>query len=179
MTTFNTVRDDILQWIEDITSRPSLLANQSQSVSLDVPYIEMQLTQNDIPDSQNISLSQDGLTETISSEILITCVLNVYGGAAMQDALKLSRSLHSSARYEDLWQSLGLGGIGTVQDLTALETGEMKDRAQMEISFYATMSESFTSDYIDNIDITVQEEINPFSETFNGGSNPHPIPGGC
>lgn len=171
-TTLENLRNAILSWVFDITGRELALANAGQGAKERSPYCEVFISQytNDYRGSN--TLSSDGLTETISSTQPYTIALNLYGNNPMQDAGKLARSLYSAKRYLDLWKVCGLSQIDSVQDLTALETGAMKQRALLEFIVNANMADDFVSDFFDSIPIEIDIPEKNYTVTADGGSNP-------
>lgn len=172
-TTFDEMRDAILQWTLDITGRDLVLANSGEGPKPGVPYVEVYLTVQTSPNYQTDTISQDGLTETITAISSIACQLDLYGGDAMQDASKLCRSLKSARRWLDLWNIVGLQNIEALRDLTALETGTRKQRAQVVVNFTCCLSDNFSSDYFDQVPITIQDSDRIIDTDLPGGTNPH------
>lgn len=172
-TTFNEMRDTILQWCLDITGRDLVLANAGEGPKPGVPYVEVYLTVQESPNYQTDTLSVDGLTETITAVCSVACQLDLYGGDAMQDASKLCRSLKSARRWLDLWIIIGLQNIEALRDLTALETGTRKQRAQVVINFTCCLFNDFDSDYFDQLPITIQDSDGIIESDLPGGTNPN------
>lgn len=173
VTTFEEMRNKLLQWCLDITARGLVLANAGEGPKPGVPYVEVYLTTLVNPDYQTDTLSVDGLTETITTPCTVSCQLDLYGGDAMQDASKLCRSLKSAQRWVDLWVIMGLQNIETIRDLTALETGSRKQRAQVLINFTCCLSNNFDSSYFDQMPIELRDSDNIIYPSLPGGSNPN------
>ena len=172
MATFNDVENKILDWIFNITGREIILAHDGQGFKQRNPYALVWLKTYNVPNFQKRTLSTDGLTETIKTWTQVKVDLSLYGGNALQDASLLSHSLYSAKRYQDLYKIMGLGSVSDLNDLTALETGAMKTRIDMTVTFNTELEDSFTSDYFESIDVTINEETKPYSETIHVDSNP-------
>ena len=166
MPTFNEIQDVILTWIKGITLREVVLDHDGQSPKPRGAYATVIITPYTVSGNQDSILSEDGLTETIKTQNLISVGINFYGANAIQDASKLSHSLYSAKRYEDLWQIIGFGECKEIEDLTALETGAQKVRARLVINFHAQLTDTFDSDYFDQVDVTVNNEERNYSETY-------------
>ena len=173
VTTFKEMRTSILQWCLDVTGRELVLANSGEGPKPGSPYVEVYLTQLENPDYQTDTLSLDGLIETITSICTVSCQLDLYGGDAMQDASKLCRSLKSAKRWLDLWGIMGLQNIEALRDLTALETGTRKQRAQVVVNFVCCLSNDFDADYFDRIPINLEDSDGIIYEDLPGGTNPN------
>lgn len=171
-TTLENLRDVLLQWCLDITGRVLVLANSGQGPKPSAPYVEVFLSSYDTPTFQVATLATDGLTETVKSNTLMSVQLDLYGNNPMQDASKLMRSLYSSQRFLDLWQISGLSGVDTVSDLTALETGAMKQRANLIFRIYCLLTDTFASDFAETVPITVDIPDLNSTEIVPGGENP-------
>lgn len=178
-TTITDLRDEFIAWVNSITSRPVVLANSGQGPKSRVSYGEIFISAYDAPTTQVITYSEDGETETVSSLDLLTIQINLYGDNPLRDASKLQHSLFSADRYLDLWQICGLSGITSIQDLTALETGAMKQRVLLEFRVYATLSDSVSADCIETVDIELDVPDYNFTETLAGGVDPHPMADIC
>lgn len=171
-TTLDNLRDVLLQWCFDITGRVLVLANSGQGPKPSEPYVEVFLSSYDTPTFQVAKLSGDGLTETVTSNTLMSVQLDLYGNNPMQDASKLMRSLFSSQRFLDLWQISGLSGVDTVSDLTAIETGAMKQRANLIFRVYCLLEDTFSSDFSETVPISVNIPEKNYTEIVPGGEDP-------
>lgn len=156
--TFDELRDALLSWVADISGLVALLANSGdgEAPRPRTPYVEVFIDSNEVPTSQYESIDQDtGIVETVSAQTYLSVTLNVYGGNAMQVASRLCRSLYSAQRYVDLWKVCGLGGVESVVDLTALERGALKQRAEIKLMLYCVLYDTFDSDYFDSVPYSI------------------------
>lgn len=167
-TDIRALRKAIGQWAFNVVdansnTREVVLANSGQAAQLRVPNIVTMLSEDKKLGFPDTKLSEDGLTYTVTHTSQIRVQLEVYGGdkdnSAMQDASLLMNSLYDPARYLDLWLICGLMNIETIQDLTALETGVMKQRAQCVFHIIAELSDAFVSDSFDTIETDVIRAI--------------------
>lgn len=171
-TTFNQIRDTVLQWVEDITGRALVLANAGEGPKPGVPYVEVYVTLAKSPSFQTSTLSEDGLTETIRAISTLDVQLDVYGGDAMQDASKLIRSLKSAQRWLDLWVICGLENVQELRDLSFLETASRKQRAQVVISLSCNLADDFVSGYAESVPIDLYDQDGLVEEGLPGGTDP-------
>ena len=171
-TTLDALRDALLLWCSDITGRDIVLANSGEGAKPRVPYCEVFITQygNNFRPSNNLDAL--GTTESINATELFSVSINAYGDNPMQDVSKLAKSLYSAKRYLDLWQISGLGQIKTTQDLTALETGALKQRALLEFTIYAQVGNDFASDFVETVPIDVSVPDKNYNAVADGGTNP-------
>lgn len=172
--TLDEVRDAFLLWARTITGRKVVLANTANSEfpKLRVPYVEVFITSYENPTYQVSQLSEDGLTETVRAIIRQSIELNIYGGNAMQDASKLSRSLWTATRYLDLWKVCGLASVGVISDLSALETGAIKQRSNFIIQIYSTLLDTFAASFVDDLPVEISVDEKGFSKEYQGNENP-------
>lgn len=171
-TTFNEVRDTVLQLCIDITGREVVLANAGEGPKPSVPYVEVYVTLAKSPNFQTNTLSEDGLTETIRAVSVLEARLDFYGGDAMQDASKLLRSLKSAQRERDLLLVCGHANTQDLRDLTFLETGSRKQRAQVVISLSCNLADSFDADFANRVSIDLYNQDGLVEEDLPGGANP-------
>ncbi len=170
-TTLDELRDAILLWVQDISGREIVLANSGEGPRPRVPYVEVFIELFENPTSQVSTLSGDGLTETVTANIRATITLDVYGDNPMQVTSRLIRSLFSATRFLDLWQICGLGNVEDATDLTALQTGALKPRAQVRFHVYCAFSDDFVSSFFDVVNIEI-DVVGKGTEDVVGGQNP-------
>ncbi len=168
-TTLDELRDAVLAWVQNISGREIVLANSGEGAIPREPYVEVFIELFENPTSQASAISEDGLVETVTANVRATITLNIYGDNPMQAASRLARSLFSAGRYLDLWQVCGLGNVENATDLTALQTGALKPRAQMKFNVYSVFSDEFISSFFEHVKIKVDGKE---SEDILGGDNP-------
>lgn len=157
-TTFDEVRDTLLQWIVDKTGLEIVLANAGEGPKPSDPYVLLQITSAASPPLQNSTLSADGLSEKIRVLTTMDVQLDFYGGNAMQSASLLARSFNSQRAFVDLYTKFGILNVEPIRDLTALETGSRKQRAQMVVKVRANLADEFDADYNDRVELEVKND---------------------
>lgn len=153
--TLDQIRDVFLTWGTNITGRVAFLASLSEDGKPATPYFTVYLAGMQPSTPQNVELSVDGLTETINSLDIMRLTINTIGGEAMQDASRLLRSLFSSQRFLDLWTICGYTSVTEATDLSFLETGTMRQRAQFTINIQARVGDTFVVSSFDALDLTI------------------------
>ena len=112
-------------------------------------------------------IAGDGLSETVFSSSVITAKINTIGGNADLAASRLTISLKSMLRYQDLWVIMGLGAASTIQNLTGLEIGAMRERREFTVTFNAALQEVFDANFFTSLEVTINEQTNNSTETRN------------
>jgi len=164
-TNFRELRGAIGDWSFLVTGgrRKSILANSPQRSQSKSPTVVFMLSASDRLSMPKRTLSEDGLTYTVSQPTKVRVQLNLYGGdkddSAMQDASLLMNSLYDPSRYLDLWLISGLMDIEETQDLTVLETGVMKQRAQCTFNLIAELSNDTVSDSFNTVETDIIRAI--------------------
>jgi len=150
MTTINDIENAIRSWCEDVSGRPTY----PEPLNGNMPagkYCTVHVTSEEVSEHQRTSLSDDGLEETVDGMTRITVDVVVLRGDAMATASRLRRSLSSSARYTDLWAIMGYGNSDQIRDLSAIQSANVRPRAEFRWYAYAALSETFTADsFTDN-----------------------------
>lgn len=168
MATFTDIENAILTWVNAITGREVVLADDDELYVPRVPYVLIKLTDNSTPNFMRPQQSSDGLSETVFSSSVVTCQIDVVGQSggttSKADAQRLAVSLKSMRRYQDLWKIMGLGAASAITDLTGLETGAFRHRHQFTVTFYAALQETFDADYFNTVDVTINEQTKPYTK---------------
>jgi len=156
-TTIDAIRTAVLQWVRDVTGRSIVLRYDSELHKPTNPYVEVFIDQTPSGGGRTLRLEivDDEPVEVVSTLSLISVTLNVFGGDAMDAAYRIRNSVYATDRYLDIYQILGLAAIESLRDLTALETGHFKQRAELIITFYARVDDTFKSGYYDTVDTTI------------------------
>ena len=172
--TVDEFRDAIITWVEDVTGRVPVLANSGQGPQSREKYVVIFISTGVVPTQEDSFLSVDGLTETIVAPTKLDVQLDVYGGDTMQAASRLVRSLKSSDRWTDLWKICGLENVQDFRDLTSLETGVRRQRAQVVIRFNVNLSEDFSSAFFDKFRMEVERDDGEVAASdIKGEEDPH------
>ena len=157
-TTIDAARTALLAWCRDVTGREIVLQYDSEMPKPTSPFVEIFVEATALPNGRVLTLAEDGLSETISTLTLITTTLNFLGGDAMDSAGNLRNSLYATERYLDIYKILGYGEVVSLQDLSFLETGHFKQRAELRVTFYARLENTYISSYYDTVETTVNRE---------------------
>lgn len=165
MATFVEVEDAILGWCASVSGREIVLENDDEDFVPRTPYVSVLLTTSTVPNSARSVLSNDGMTETVFSSAVITAKINTVGGDAQQAASRLTLSLKSMLRHQDLWVIMGYGEASDITNLTGLEVGAMRERREFTVTFNTGLQETFDANYFNEIEITVNEQTKPSTET--------------
>lgn len=169
-TNYRELRNVIGQWCFDVTGRVMRIAGSGEIDQPGVPYAVVWLNQDSFVGYPKKQLSEDGLIHTVTRTARFSVKIDVYGGdadkSAMQDASLLQNALFNPVLFQDsggapqknLWEICGLQSIESLDDLSALETGIIKQRAQLSFSIMAELSDSFASDYYDKVEVDVRRK---------------------
>lgn len=159
-TTMNDIRTAVLTWVRDVTGRDIVLKYDSELHKPTRPYVEIYIVQAPTGGGRTLTLEivDDEPVEVVSTTCIVAVTLNIYGGDAMDAAYRIRNSVYATNRYADLFQILGLTEVVSLIDLTSLETGHYKQRAELIINFNARIEDSFTSAYYDTVEATINRE---------------------
>ena len=154
-TTIDEARTTILKGCKAIPGREIVLRYDSEMAKPTTPFVEVFIESAELPNGRVLTLSEDGLTETVSTLMNIAVVLNCLGGDAMDAAINLRNSLYATERTLDLYKTLGYLGVPSLRDLSFLETGHFKQRAELTINFDARIENSYASSYYESVEVNV------------------------
>lgn len=157
LTTLKELEDAIYDWLLLATGREIVSGGYDEMQGSSVPSIAFEIKNINNHDHPTRSLSVDGLTESIEQSAEIKIKIVVLGGSAMQAINRVIASTWSATRSFDLWKICGLGGFTPPIDLTALETGALRQRWESTLTLYATIGEDFTGEYFESYKLTVNE----------------------
>lgn len=170
-TNYRELRNAIGQWCFDVTGRAMGISGSGEAAQPRSPYIIVIVSQDDFIGYPKRQVSEDGLTYTVTRTASFRVQIDIYGGddkddSAMQDGSLLMNSLYNPVLFQDsganpqknLWEICGLINIEQMSDLSALETGLIKQRAQVVFNVVAEMSDSFTSDYYNKVEVDIKRK---------------------
>lgn len=100
-----------------------------------------------------------------STDTVVSFLVTLIGGSAMADAVRVCNGMRASQRTGDLYAVCGLWGVDPAQDLTALETGTMRTRAEFRVALSAAIETVFIRETIDAEQVTIDTPA-PGSITF-------------
>lgn len=96
-------------------------------------------------------------------------LIEAVGGAAMGDAFRMCLTLRTSQRCFDLYAICGLMGVTAPVNLSALEVGTMRQRAQFRLTVSAALDFTADAETIEHISATAFDR----TVTVSKGVNPH------
>lgn len=102
----------------------------------------------------------------ISTNTPLIFLVNIVGGAAMQDAAKFGLSFRQSQRLNELYKFCGLSGISPMQDVSAVEVGTFRQRVQLRVTLFAAVDLLAAPETLEHQDNTLNVPGLDFSETF-------------
>lgn len=167
-TNYRELRNAIGQWCFNTTGRTMRIAGSGEVEQPRVPYAVIWINEDASQGYPRTELSDDGLSYSVIHTAQYRIQVDVYGGtqdkSAMQDASLLRNSLYNpilfedsqSGQYKNLWEICGLLNTESINDLSALETGIIKQRAQFVFNILAEMEDTFTSDYFDKVEVNIK-----------------------
>lgn len=102
--------------------------------------------------------------EVVKATSWCRVILQFFGGDAMAKAVKVRTALFSQARLWDLFPTMGMGGIGEIQDISGSYQAKVEQRARFTVDFYADLSAEYDALYIAKVkgDIAVDGGDVPF-----------------
>lgn len=109
----------------------------------------------------------DGLVQrVISVNTPLVFLVNICGGNAMADAAQFALSFSQSQRLGDLYKLCGLSGISPLQNLSAVEVGTYRQRAELRVTLFAAVELTAPAEVFETSCVRVTETDRGFDETF-------------
>ena len=111
------------------------------------------------------------LTETLRDPTEFGLMLTARGKGAAQRLSKVRLALRSTQRYRagDLYEIMGLGGCGDVQNTSTSFQGRLMEQASMEVTLHAMLSVSELVDYFTEAPIEIEAQEDEFVFTIPSG----------
>lgn len=140
-----------MAWCAAVTGREMLVEDEGGPPPA-APYLSLSI--RSCTPMQHDRVEMDQHTETVSTVYQVVFRLTLRGGPAMADASRLRASLWSAQRWRDLWRVAGLGAVTPIHNLSALEAGRIRARAEFQLTLHAVITthsipEYFTTQHID------------------------------
>lgn len=150
-TTLEALEAEISAWCAQVTGRETVIEDDGGPQPA-APYLSLSV--RSCTPMQHDRVEVDRQAETISTLHHVAFRLALRGGQAMADAARLRASVWSAQRWRDLWKIAGLGAVTAIQNLSALETGRIRARAEFQLTLHAVITtisapEYFTTQKID------------------------------
>lgn len=109
----------------------------------------------------------DGLDQIIiATSTPIEFLVNICGGNAMADATSFALSFRQSQRLGDLYKLCGLSGIGRLQNLSAVEVGNYRQRVEVRVVLFAAIELTAPAELLETSCVRVISQAPEFEETF-------------
>ena len=131
-------------WCVAVTGREPVIEDEGGPQPA-APYLSLSV--RSCTPMQHDRVDVDPLDETVNTLHQIVIRLALRGGQAMTDAARLRGSLWSAQRWRDLWKIAGLGTVTSIQNLSALETGRIRARAEFQLTLHAVITTTSTPEY--------------------------------
>lgn len=161
-TTLETLQAAVLIWCGAVTGRETVIEDEGGPQPA-APYLSLSV-RSCLP-MQHDRVEVDQQAETIRTLHQIAFRLALRGGAAMADAARLRASLWSAQRWRDLWPISGLGAVTAIQNLSALETGRIRARAEFQLTLQAVITTASSPEYFTSQRIDLHETDQGFVAT--------------
>jgi hypothetical protein len=130
-----------------------------------VPYAMWSLDNLELSDFPVKTI--DGLDQIIiATSTPIEFLVNICGGNAMADAAKFALSFSQSQRLADLYKLCGLSGISKLQNLSAVETGNYRQRVELRVVLFAAIDLTVPAELMGTSCVRVISQEPEFDETF-------------
>ena len=102
----------------------------------------------------------------VPMEFVVTVLGDRVGQSARDDAMRLVLGLRQTQRTADLLAVCGFMGVGEVRNLSALETGTMRQRAEFRLMLSASLHLAATPETINVVDLELHEPTREFDLTI-------------
>ncbi len=98
--------------------------------------------------------------------MVVTLLGDRPGQSVRDDALRIGSALRMSQRTGDLYAVCGLWSVEEVRNLTALETGKMRQRAEFRVVLSADLTHTAPREWMDEVDLNVKTIDPPSDFTY-------------
>lgn len=119
-----------------------------------------------VPSDNPVTTFEDENQIVTSTDTMLDFTVTMLGGDAMSDAMRVSNGLRATQRTADLYRVCGLWGVEPPQDLSALETGTIRARAEFRVTLSAPIESVFARETIDTQQVTINEPAQQYDATF-------------
>ncbi len=160
MTTIADFKDELFNWATTVTSRTVIFQNVGEGPILNEPHITLFVLGFENAGIPATSLNQTTNELVVTTDTELRVIINVFWGDVLDAAKRLTNSLWVGNRVADLYKVSGLGAVGETLDLTFIDNGAFKPRAQLEVAFWVSL------EYTEPIDFFVEAEAEVNGETI-------------
>ena len=147
-----------------LPGRMMIEGNVGEGAAPSVPACIWRLTSIEPDDFPRVEyVGDDQLLHSVTPlTFRVTCL----GGPDTIDAcFRVAAGLRLSQRTSDLFKVCGFWGTQPVTDLSALETGTMRQRAEMLVVLSADITMTSPREWMDQVDLRVEAPAKAFDET--------------
>lgn len=139
------------------------------------PYFFYRPEIAEFPDILTADVDSAGTVQMVQGLSMVTVSFSFNGGDAMGDAVKFRLALHQTQRTVDLYLVAGLLGVTAPQDMTALELGTMRTRADIRLSLSAALTLENDAEIGETQGIRIREQAHGYDQTITivDGVPPH------
>lgn len=158
--------------ILNVTGVPECILADPNAPSPSGPYAAVRPQQGIAERGQaNIKrIAQPGALQTteVRAQIVATCWVNFYRGDAMLFAQRLKQAnKRPDVSIELLRNKLGWGGTDAINNLTALQSENFEERAQIAIRLWYETTDQATINSIERVQIGIEYEDGTLVETVD------------
>ena len=151
-----TIQDTFCDVIQGVTGLPTIQGDQDGPTPeynyISLRVIDMDSSAHDI--SENV-YTDEGSTETVRGQTYNKLEVMIIGTGAMQTGKQIINSMLSANRQFDLGLIVGYCGADGPQNMSEVWGGMFRQKALINIYFYANIGSSVLVDYATNTTIEV------------------------
>lgn len=176
MASLTDVRQAVAQFVVDLfPDREPVRGWYGEAPAPSGPYFFYRVEGVEFPDLLPAEVDDAGVIQTVRSTSTVTVAFSLNGGDALGDAVRLRLALHQSQRTVDLYRVAGLLGVSSPQDLTALELGTMRTRADIRVSLSAALTLENAAEIGETQGLRIREQSHGYDQliTIVDGVPPH------
>ena len=171
MTTLAAIEDAFGTYIAaslPVGSRVLVRGNIGESPAPSSPYVIYRLAVTKHPEfTRTEYTSTDQIVRANTTvEFAVSVVGNRSGSTAMDDATRIALGLRLTQRTGDLYALCGLWGVEPVQDLSGVEVGTMRTRADFRVSLSVSTDITAPREWIAEVETTVTEPVRTFDKSI-------------
>lgn len=135
-TTLEALQTQLVAWAAGISGRDVVVDDEGGPPPA-ASFVALSLRRCTPIEHDRVVVSREA--ENVRTLYQLRWRVTLFGGAALADASRLRASLWSARRWWDLWALAGLGAVSSLQNLSALETGRLRARAEFQLTLHAVL----------------------------------------
>jgi hypothetical protein len=151
------IENTLVAWLKSVSGQV-VINERNPGPRPDAAYLSMLLFRQEGTSwpTRCRTISGSVMTEKVSDPTYFGMMLTARGKGAQSTLNKIRLGLRSDNRYRDLYQIIGLGGCGDVQNTATAFAGRILEQASMEVTFYALLSYEEAVDYFEAVEVDVE-----------------------